>query len=587
MKRIISLLLFVFACGASREETKDAAERYGLHLQLEADFIERYREQSVIREQVLQRRAAQITASLPLEKKVGQIIHIGLYGKAASSSIEEVIRRYHPGGIILFAANLGRAPEIKKLNADLQRLSLKHTGIPLLISIDQEGGRVIRVTDGVTDFPGMMALGQSGDLRLAYVTGFITARELRSLGFNFILAPVLDVNNNPDNPVINTRSAGSDPAIVSEIGTAYMLGVIDARSLPAIKHFPGHGDTNTDSHYALPVISRTEAQLNEVELLPFKKAIDAGAPAVMVAHILFEQLDHENPSTLSPAIVNGLLRTKLGFQGLVITDAMEMKAVADRYPMGEAALKALKAGVDITLLTAQSDHIRQIHKRLMQAVTNQEIDIAVIDAAVRRQIYEKLKNGTGTAAWGGENLLYPVEESDSELLREYEELSEKKVTAIEAAIRREFSEHPEHTILFKAVRSLRRDFPGAGPPADLFVFYRSRALKEEALAVGVPPSQVLPIFHLRQLWIRADQSIYRGNWIIELVEGDVVSWNALTYRAGNRTVVGLLPGSPFLPFRITDRAFVLCTFAPQPEGLRAMMRRSIGTVPATTIRLKD
>lgn len=587
MKRIISLLLFVFACGASREGANDAAARYSISPRIEADDVERLKDQANPYEQALRRRAAQITASLPLEKKIGQIIHVGLYGKTASSSIEDVIKRYHPGGVILFAANIGRSAEVKKLNADLQKMSLAHTGIPLLISIDQEGGRVIRVSEGVTDFPGMMALGQSGDPRLAYVTGFVTARELRALGFNFLFAPVLDVNNNPDNPVINTRSPGSDPALVSEIGTAYMLGAMDARSLPTIKHFPGHGDTNTDSHYALPVIRRTEAQLNEVELPPFKKAIDAGAPAVMVAHILFEQLDGKNPSTLSPAIVDGLLRKKLGFKGIVITDAMEMKAVADRYPMGEAAVKAVKAGVDITLLTAQSDHIRQIHERLMQAVANKEIDEAAINAAVERQIFEKLKNGTGDAIWTGEGLLQKADEAETTLLREYEELLEKRAVALETAVQAEFGEHPDRAILFKAVRSLRKDFPGAGSPSKLFVFYRSRAVKEEALAVGVPPSQVLPLFNVRQLWIRADQAAYRGNWIVELTEGDIAAWNSLTYRAGKRTVVGLLPGSPFLPFRITDHAFVLCTFAPQREGLRAMMRRSLGAVPATTVKLKE
>lgn len=586
MKRIISLLLLFFACGASGEGENDVA-RYSISPQMEAGDIERLKDQAGSYERALRKRAAQITASLPLEKKVGQIIHVGLYGKTASSSFEDVIKRYHPGGVILFGANIGRSAEVKKLNADLQKMSLTHTGIPLLISIDQEGGRVIRVREGVTDFPGMMALGQSGDLRLAYVTGFVTARELRYLGFNFLFAPVLDVNSNPDNPVINTRSPGSDPALVSDIGTAYMLGVIDARSVPTIKHFPGHGDTNTDSHYALPVVRRTEAQLNEVELPPFKKAIDAGAPAVMVAHILFEQLDSENPSTLSPAIVDGLLRKKLGFKGIVITDAMEMKAVADRYPMGEAALKAVKAGVDITLLTAQSDHIRQIHERLMQAVESKEIDEAAINAAVERQMFEKLKNGTGDAIWTGEDLLEEADDAETKLLREYEELLERRALALETAIREELGEHPDRAILFKAVRSLRKDFPGAGSPSKLFVFYRSRVVKEEALAVGVPPSQVLPLFDVRQLWIRADQAAYRGNWIVELTEGDSAAWNALTYRAGKRTVVGLLPGSPFLPFRITDHAFVLCSFAPQREGLRAMMRRSLGAVPATTVKLKE
>ncbi len=587
MKRIIGLLLFVFACGASREPDTGWASKYSIVPEVDAQDLESLRDGASQYEQTLKRRAVQITASLPIEKKIGQLIHVGLYGKRAGRSFEKVVRNYHPGGVILFASNIGTASEVKRLIADMQKLSLRHTGIPFLISVDQEGGRVLRVVDGVTVFPGMMAVGQSGDPRLAYVTGFVTARELRRLGFNFLFAPVLDVNNNPKNPVINTRSPGSDPQVVSEIGTAYMLGAMDARSLPTIKHFPGHGDTTIDSHYALPVIHRTEEELHQVELRPFKHAIEKGAPAVMVAHILFEKLDASHPSTLSPVIVDGLLRKKLGFKGIVITDAMEMKAVADRYPMGEAALKAVQAGVDIVLLTAQTDHIRQVYERLMKAVKDGEIDEKQIDAAVSRQIYEKLKNGTGLASWHGNDLVKQTEAEETAFLDRYEELLERRSAAIEKAIEDEFGRYPDRTIFFKAVRSLHKDFPGLGSPSQVSVFYRSPQVKAEALAAGVPASRIHPIYHLRQLWIRADRPAYAGNWVVELREGDVAAWNSLMRRTGNRTVVGLLPGSPFLPFRITERSFILCTFSPQKEGLRAMMRRSLGAVPAATVKLLE
>ncbi|HBS06259.1 MAG TPA: beta-glucosidase, partial [Leptospiraceae bacterium] len=218
-------------------------------------------------EQSLQEMTNRIVSSMTLEEKVGQLIHIGISGKDMRAGIESEIRKYHPGGVILFGINLGTANQVKNLNQSLQKASLEHTGIPLLISIDQEGGRVVRLTH-ITQFPGAMAMGQAGDAQMARSVGFVTASELLDFGFNLVLAPVLDINNNPKNPVINTRSYGSNKSTVTQMGLAYMEGVQMAGSIPVIKHFPGHGDTTVDSHHDLPTISKTLDQLKSQELIP-------------------------------------------------------------------------------------------------------------------------------------------------------------------------------------------------------------------------------------------------------------------------------------------------------------------------------
>ena len=595
MKKIICLFVFTFTCTASTESKEQSASHYSIPVGFDQGIEEALVKQSESYEAALRRRAKSIVAALPAEKKVGQLIHVGLAGQKAGASIEKVIRDYHVGGIILFQANIGKAAEVTALNSDLQKMSLQHSQIPLLISVDQEGGRVFRVIDGATDFPGMMALGQTADEQLAYMTGFITGRQLAFLGFNFLFAPVLDVNNNPKNPVINTRSAGSQPGPVASIGIAYMRGAIDSGSLPTIKHFPGHGNTDIDSHLALPIVHRSKLEINEVELLPFRKAIEAKAPVVMVGHILFDQIDPDNPSTLSDTIVNQLLRTEMGFKGLTITDAMEMRAVSDRYAMGDAALKAVKAGIDIVLLTAQSDHIRQIYVRLNQAVKSKEIDESLIDAAVERQIYEKLKSTTGKLNWTGDEIVASKSAADSqdiatdsELIKSYSKLRLTQADAIATALHSKFGDHPDEAVLDKAVRSLRQSFTGGLDVKNSFVFYRSRFVKEEALSLGLSADRVLPIESLRQLWIRSDLAKYNGNWVVELNESDVASWNALVRRNQNKTnriIVGLLAGSPFLPFQVGERAYLLCSFSPQRKGLKYLMKHSLSADGVTAADL--
>lgn len=577
LRTAVSLLL-LYACGAASEPGQPGVSPALAMIRNLPSDQKGY-------EAALHRRAHAITVALPLEKKLGQLVHLGIYGRVAGPGIEDVIRRYHPGGIILFAVNIGSSKDVTALTSGLQSMSLKHSGVPLLISVDQEGGRVQRVSDGVTDFPGMMTLGQTEDERLAYTMGFLTSRELRARGMNFLFAPDIDVNNNPANPVINTRSPGSDADLVAKTGTAYMLGAMDARGLPTLKHFPGHGDTDTDSHLALPVVDRSVEELEKVEFVPFRRSIEAGAPAVMVGHILLKKVDATYPSTLSAPVVKGLLRDRLNFQGLIITDAMEMKAVADRYPMGESALMAFRAGVDIILLTAQSDHIRQIEERFKGALEKGEIQLADVDRAVERQIYLKLKS----TDWTGDDLV-PQDgasiEDGKRIVSTHAEL-EQKADALAAQLRREYGGRPDAAIAERGVRSLRRDFAGLSSKESTFVFYRTRSVREEALRLGLAPEHVQPLFHIRQLLIRHDVATFAGPWIVELNDTDVADWNRLVQRTGDRSVVGVLAGSPFLPWQTTEHAAILGAFSPQASCREALVRRAFTAVPAAKLRLVE
>lgn len=343
--------------------------------------------------------AWEITNSMPLEDKIGQVIHIAIPGKTLDKQAKEEIQSIKPGGIIHFGKNLGSKDEIKKLNQNLQEYAIQNGLPPFLISTDQEGGRVVRVQDGVTRFPGAMAIGQTNSEEIGELVGFITSYELRKLGINFLLAPILDINNNPENPVINTRSFGSDPERVTKVGCAYERGARKGGAIPVIKHFPGHGDTNVDSHLGLPVIQKSIEELERLELIPFQKAIQNGAPVVMTAHILYPQIDPDYPATLSPILLSQILREKLGFQGIIITDAMEMDAISKNYQNKKPAVRAIQAGADIILLTSYGDFAKKIKKDLFDAYQNGEFqkeEKNLLDIAVHRQIKLKLEYGIFT-----------------------------------------------------------------------------------------------------------------------------------------------------------------------------------------------
>ncbi|MCW7470112.1 glycoside hydrolase family 3 protein [Leptospira kanakyensis] len=349
----------------------------------------------------LDTKAWAITNTMSEEELVGQTIHIAIPQKTVDPIALEEIAATKPGGIILFGKNLGKKEEILSLTRDLQ-IAAKDKGLaPFFISTDQEGGRVFRVQDGITHYPGAMAVGQTGNTEWGETVGFVTSYELRSLGLNFLFAPVLDINNNPLNPVINTRSFGSDSKRVSDVAVAYEKGARVGGCLPVIKHFPGHGDTTVDSHLGLPIINKSLEELETLELVPFKRSIAGGAEAVMSAHIMYPKIDPQFPATLSKTILTDVLRKGLNFDGIIITDAMEMHAISKNYEKDRPGVLTILAGANIVLLTSWGETARKFKAQLSEAYKSGEFRYVdkegnehdKLKEAVQKQIRKKLELG--------------------------------------------------------------------------------------------------------------------------------------------------------------------------------------------------
>jgi beta-N-acetylhexosaminidase len=342
--------------------------------------------------------ADSMLATLSLRQKVGQMIMpwmLGDFAPEGSAALDRMLRMVADqeiGGVIV---SVGTPLDIaSKLNT-LQRASR----LPLLVGADLETGAGFRMRgavylpglhdlNGATTFPPLMAIGASDDNVLAYEMGRITAVEARAVGIHLPFAPVLDVNSNPDNPIINTRALGEDPARVASLGVCFIRGIQDHGAVATGKHFPGHGDTETDSHLALPIIRAGWDRLRAVELPPFRAAVDAGIGGIMTAHIALPGVAEEDrlPATLSPRILTGLLRGEMGFDGLIFTDALDMNAVDRLFGRDEAAVRAVLAGADILLMPPDPE---TAIRGVMSAVLSGRIEESRIDASVRRILLQK------------------------------------------------------------------------------------------------------------------------------------------------------------------------------------------------------
>ncbi len=311
----------------------------------------------------------------------GHLVMVDIPGKTLDAETAAFLREHEIRAVCLFRKNLGSEDEIRRLTADLREVM----GPLGLIGIDQEGGSVIRATS-VPQAPAAMALGAIGDEALAEEVGAAVARSLRHLGINWNFAPVLDVNNNPANPVIGERSFGEDPEQVIRLARAWMRGSLREGVACCVKHFPGHGDTHVDSHHALPTVDKSLAALEALELRPFR-ALASGAeaaPAVMTAHIVYPQLDAEHPATLSKTILGGVLRQNLGFGGVVITDALMMKAVFERYGYARASVLALQAGADMPLAQGSRAEQAEVLDAIAAALAAGQLGLAEVQAAAAR-----------------------------------------------------------------------------------------------------------------------------------------------------------------------------------------------------------
>ena len=345
--------------------------------------------------------AERTLARMTLREKVGQLMMPFVLGNFAPEGSEthdrivNVIEQESVGGVIM---SVGSPSEVAvKLN-DLQR----HSKYPLLVAADLETGAGFRfrgavhiptniALGGATTFPSLMAFGATGDPRHAYQLGRITALEARAMGVHVPFAPVLDVNNNPDNPIINIRSFGEDPHAVADLGVAFVRGLQDYGAVATGKHFPGHGDTGTDSHLDLPIIQVGRERLDAIELVPFRAAIAAGIQGIMTAHIAVPEISGETiPATVSGRVLTGLLRGDLGFDGIVFTDAMDMVSVNRLFPRGEAAVRAVMAGADVIVMPRD---VKQAIDAIVSAIDDGRLTEGRLDESVGRLL--RLKEDLG------------------------------------------------------------------------------------------------------------------------------------------------------------------------------------------------
>jgi beta-N-acetylhexosaminidase len=318
-----------------------------------------------------------------LHRQIGQLAVIGFEGKTLPAEIRALAREFDLGGIILFARNVESPEQVAGIAVEAQQLA---QDLPLWVGIDQEGGRVARIKRPLTEWPPMSTLGRADDEALASRFAAALARELVAVGISIDFAPVLDVLTNAQNPAIGDRALGARAETVARLGAA-IVRTLQAGGVAACgKHFPGHGDTSVDSHLDLPLVEHPPDRLRAIDFVPFRAAIDAGVAAIMTGHLLVPALDGANPATLSRRIVSGILRGELGFDGLVFTDDLEMRAISGRTTRERAVVSAIDAGCDVALLCSVDvgTHASAL-EALIRAVEQEELPWARVEQAILHQ----------------------------------------------------------------------------------------------------------------------------------------------------------------------------------------------------------
>lgn len=336
-------------------------------------------------------------AEMTLEEKIGQMLIVYYNSSVMDDILKSALTDVKPGGFILFKDNITTYNNTLKFIKDIKSTS----DIPMFISIDQEGGNVQRLLSlsdiSVSNIPYMNYVGNMKDVNLTYEVGKVIAEELRVFGVNMDFAPVIDIWSNPNNTVIGKRSFGNDSELVSSMGLALGKGLSDNGIISVYKHFPGHGDTDVDSHYSLPVINKTKEEFLSLELVPFKNAIENGAEVIMIGHLAVPSLTGSDiPASLSKEIITNLLKNEMGFDGLVVTDALNMGALTNYYSQEEVYVKAIDAGVDLLLMPSSS---RKAVVAIKKAVEDGVLSEEKIDESVRKILmlkYEKIEKDYNT-----------------------------------------------------------------------------------------------------------------------------------------------------------------------------------------------
>jgi beta-N-acetylhexosaminidase len=366
--------------------------------------------------------AATPVASPELERKIGQMLLAGVLGTTVIDDARQMIENLHVGNIILMGRNIDSPDQVLALTQELQSLAIEENGIGRLIATDQEGGLVQRLNyvSGFTLMPAESFVGETESPDLIRRYGQMVGEELLAVGVNWNMAPVLDVNTNPDNPVIGSlgRSYGATPELVETAGVAFIEGLHDAGVAATGKHFPGHGSTTEDSHHSLPYVTEDRATLEAIDLVPFQAAIDHGVDAIMPAHVVYDALDPSGlPATVSEPIQTGLLRGELGFDGVIVTDDLGMAGITELFDPGEAAVRAVLAGADMLTCVRMPDFpgscspemIETIRDGLIEAVNSGRISEERIDESVERITALKERYQVGPATGDGLNQIQSPE----------------------------------------------------------------------------------------------------------------------------------------------------------------------------------
>ncbi|MBK6606364.1 MAG: glycoside hydrolase family 3 protein [Leptospiraceae bacterium] len=533
---------------------------------------------SDIRKRTLEQ-AAEIVSKMTDEEKAGQVIHIAIPKNYLDEVAISELQKVRPGGVILFGVNVGKKKEIRALTKGLQLEMKNLNSPPLFISIDQEGGRVVRVEKGVTSFPGALAIGQTKNPSYAFNAGLITSYELNKLGINLLLAPVLDVNNNPENPVINTRSFGMT-LDAGDLAISYERGARLGGAIPVIKHFPGHGDTNVDSHLGLPVIEKTEAELLDFELIPFQKSIQEGAKAVMSAHIIYPNLDKKYPSTLSKKILTDILRKKLGFEGMVMTDAMEMHAISKNFQNEKTGSLAIMAGADVILLTSWGNTTTHYYNMILESIKNKEFDIDgknVLDESIKRQIALKIENGLFHSSYSYKKIEDPTLE---EFIKEKRKISNDRYNDLKVANIEELNAR----MSLDAVKSYKTPFKTISlSESKNFVYIcKNETVRSELTALNIPyySEKKIPKL-LKKAAGKTFVFDSKDQKEIDAVVG-------IAEKNPKVEFIVLHYGSPFLKLPQLANVKIVFSFSPTKESIHALINESLNTekpreIPATDL----
>jgi len=329
-----------------------------------------------------------------LRRQIGQLLIAGFDGEELPIELRSLAREFSLGGVILFARNIAEPEQVAGLAYEAARLTPE---LPAWVSVDQEGGRVARLKAPFTAWPPMATLGRSGDVSLAVRFARALASELKAVGITLDYAPVLDIHTNPKNPVIGDRALADTAEEVGRLGSAIIRTLQQEGIAACGKHFPGHGDTSADSHLELPLVEHPPERLRAIEFVPFRAAVEAGVATIMTAHVHIPSLDEQVPATLSKPII-ALLRDELGYAGVILSDDLEMKAIAGRYAVPDAAVRAVAAGCDGVLICGHDHDVQAAAlEALVHAVEEQQIPIGRIDDALKRQQRAKERFLTASA----------------------------------------------------------------------------------------------------------------------------------------------------------------------------------------------